>query len=322
MGLEEKETWPDRPDTWVSGPKVPLRDEAGDVAGKFRMSRDITERKRAEQEQILFRTLIDRSNDAIEVLTPETLHFLDLNEKCCLDLGYTSEELLYFTLLDIDPSFDGSAAARIRSEVNKLGFVITEGHHHWKDGSTSRGSQHKLHPLDQAYMVSVVRDITERKWAEERMRTASFNARSLIEASLDPLVTISPEGKITDVNLATETVTGVPRDRMIGDNFSNYFTQPEHPREGYQQVLSLGSLRDYPLTIRHTCGRTTDVLYNATVFRNETGEVQGVFAAAHDVTEHKRTEDQVRKLNAELEQRVAERTAQLQAANKELEAFP
>ena len=113
---------------------------------------------------------------------------------------------------------------------------------------------------------SIARDITDRKRAEEKADTASQYARSLIEASLDPLVTISPEGKITDVNEATVKVTGVPRERLVGTDFSDYFTEPEQAREGYQQVFAKSFVTDYPLTIRHKDGRLTDVLYNASVY--------------------------------------------------------
>jgi PAS domain S-box-containing protein len=91
-------------------------------------------------------------------------------------------------------------------------------------------------------------------------------ARSLIEASVDPLVTISPEGKITDVNEATVKVTGASRERLISADFADYFTEPEKAREGYQRVFSEGFVTDYPLTIRHADGRLTDVLYNASVY--------------------------------------------------------
>lgn len=158
---------------------------------------------------------------------------------------------------------------------------------------------------------TIARDITERKRAEETLHHASLYARSLIEASLDPLLTISRGGKITDVNEATEKVTGISRAQLIGSDFSNYFTEPESARRGYEQVFALGTVQDYPLAIRHTSGRVIDVLYNATVFRNETGEIEGVFAAARDVTERKRAEDKIRNLNQELEKRVQERTAQL-----------
>src|SRR5260370_13995856 len=110
----------------------------------------------------------------------------------------------------------------------------------------------------------MARDVPDRERAEEAPREASQYARSLIEASLDPLVTISPEGKITDVNEATIKVTGVPREKLIGTDFSDYFTEPGKAREGYQQVFAEGFVTDYPLTIRHRNGRLSAVLYNAT----------------------------------------------------------
>ncbi len=164
-------------------------------------------------------------------------------------------------------------------------------------------------------------EIAERRRAEEALREASSYTRGLIEASFDPLVTISPDGKIMDVNHSTELVTGVSREKLIGSDFSEYFTEPEKARKGYREVFSKEFVKDYLLAIRHTSGKVTDVLYNAVVYRNESGEVQGVFAAARDITERKRAEEEIRRLNAELEQRVIERTAQLEAANKELEAF-
>ena len=122
----------------------------------------------------------------------------------------------------------------------------------------------------------------------------SLYVRSLIEAGLDPLVTINPEGEITDVNRATELATGLLRAELIGSDFSEYFTEPDKAREGYQRVLAEGQVTDYPLTIRHTSGSMMDVLYHATIYRDEAGEVQGVFAAARDVTERKRIEQALR----------------------------
>ena len=147
--------------------------------------------------------------------------------------------------------------------------------------------------------MSVVAELyrRNRRKAEEQQ----FYTRSLIEASLDPLVTISREGKITDVNRATESVTGVARDGLIGSDFCDYFTEPEKARAGYQQVFADGSVQDYPLAIRHSSGRLTEVLYNATVFRNQKGEAEGVFAAARDVTERKRAEERSREQAALLE---------------------
>jgi diguanylate cyclase (GGDEF)-like protein/PAS domain S-box-containing protein len=144
---------------------------------------------------------------------------------------------------------------------------------------------------DKTSLLITLTDFTERKRAEEATQTASQYSRSLIEASLDPLVTINAEGKITDVNTATEKVTGVERVSLVGSDFANYFTDPEEARNGYEQVFSQGYVTDYPLAIRHVSGKVTDVLYNASVYKDLEGNVLGVFAAARDVTERKRAEE-------------------------------
>src|ERR1019366_8409919 len=130
-----------------------------------------------------------------------------------------------------------------------------------------------------ASMIS--RDMTELKHAAEY-------SRSLIEAGLDPLVTISPEGKIDDVNQAAVKATGVPRDLLIGTDFSYYFTDPDKALQGYERAFAQGSVTDYPLTLRHRDGTLTDVLYNASVYRDFNGRVLGVLAVARDVTEQKK----------------------------------
>ena len=128
---------------------------------------------------------------------------------------------------------------------------------------------------------------------EETIKQAAHYARSLLEASLDPMVTISAEGKITDVNEASVSVTGVTREALIGTDFGDYFTDPMRAREGYQQAFAKGFVTDYPLALRHSSGRITDVLYNASVYRDEQGRVLGVFAAARDVTERKKAESYI-----------------------------
>jgi len=143
--------------------------------------------------------------------------------------------------------------------------------------------------------------LVRHKKGQEATKEASRYARSLLEASLDPLVTISAEGKITDVNIATEQVTGASRDTLIGSDFADYFTEPEKGREGYQQVFSQGSVTDYPLAIRHASGKVTHVLYNASVYRDSTGKVIGVLAAARDITERERLDQELRVRNVDLE---------------------
>lgn len=111
--------------------------------------------------------------------------------------------------------------------------------------------------------------------------------RTLIEASLDPLVTINAIGKITDVNEASIKVTGIERDQIIGTDFSHYFTEPVKAQSAYLQVFDKGYVSNYPLTVKHRNGALTDVLYNASVYKDENGVTIGVFASARDVTEQK-----------------------------------
>ena len=128
-------------------------------------------------------------------------------------------------------------------------------------------------------------------------------ARSLIEASLDPLVAISPGGKITDVNEATIKMTGTSRDELVGSDFTDYFTEPAKARAGYEQVYADGSVTDYPLTIRHKNGHLTEVLCNASLYKDAGGNVLGVVAAARDVTALKIAERKLHELHVAIEQR-------------------
>jgi len=149
--------------------------------------------------------------------------------------------------------------------------------------------------------LAEAREHKKRKEAVEDLHAALLYSRTLIEASLDPLVTISAEGKVMDVNKATEKITGVSQEQIIGNDFADYFTEPEKARAGYKMVFSQGSVKDYPLAIRHITGCETEVLYNATIYKNEKGDVQGIFAAARDVTELKKAEEKLHKAHRNLE---------------------
>jgi PAS domain S-box-containing protein len=143
-------------------------------------------------------------------------------------------------------------------------------------------------------MLGICLDTTDRRRTEDEIRTAAAYNRSLIEASLDPLVTIGPDGAITDANTATERATGCERAQLVGTEFSRYFTEPALAKAGYEQVFRDGSVRDYPLELRHRDGHTISVLYNASVYRDPSGQALGVFAAARDVTQNKRTQAALR----------------------------
>ena len=188
--------------------------------------------------------------------------------------------------------------------------------HHWEvtgpDGSVIDAYDFPFTDVDGSPMILEMDiDITKQKRTEKQIRDVSAYSRSLIEASLDPLVTISVKGKITDVNVATELVTGCSREELIGSDFSDYFTEPEKAKIGYKHVFTEGFVRDYPLAIRHKSGKVTDVLYNAAIYTNEAGEMQGVFAAARDITELKNAEKMAQEVARKLQD--AERLAAIGA---------
>ena len=155
----------------------------------------------------------------------------------------------------------------------------------------------------------------KREIANKKLEELNFSAElasqyslSLIEASLDPLVTINPEGKITDMNEALVNITGMKREELTGSDFFDYFTEPQMAREVYQEVFAKGSVADSPLTLRHKEGQLTDVLFNGSVYKDEKENVMGVVIVARDVTEQKRIEKELieAKVFAELATEIAE----------------
>ncbi len=141
----------------------------------------------------------------------------------------------------------------------------------------------------------------ERTKLDQRLRDQHFYTRSLIESNIDALMTTDPRGVITDVNKQTEALTGCTRDELIGAPFKNYFTDSGLAQAGINRVLSEGKVTNYELTARARDGTLTVVSYNATTFHDRDRMLQGVFAAARDVTELKRFEQTLKQKNGELE---------------------
>jgi len=125
-------------------------------------------------------------------------------------------------------------------------------------------------------------------------KLASQYSLSLIEASLDPLVTVSVKGKITDMNEATVNITGITREKLTGTDFLDYFTEPQKAREVYQKVFLNGSVTDSPLILRHKDGKLTDVLFNGSVYKDDQGKVLGAVIVARDVTEKKLSDNKIK----------------------------
>src|SRR5450830_364725 len=142
--------------------------------------------------------------------------------------------------------------------------------------------------------------------------------RSLIEASLDPIVIIGRDGIITDVNTATENATGLLREKLIGTVFSEYVTEPDKVQAGFQQVLKDGKVFDYELNLKHISGYSIPVLYNASVYKDDEGQIIGVLAVARDISAIKIYEGELIDINNNLELIVQQQTAELIIANEEL----
>jgi PAS domain S-box-containing protein len=138
----------------------------------------------------------------------------------------------------------------------------------------------------------------EQKKSDQRLRDQQFYTRSLIESNIDAIMTTDPSGIISDVNKQMEQLTGCTRDELIGAPFKDYFTDPERAEAGIKRVLREKSVTDYELTARARDGKQTVVSYNATTFYDRNRKLQGVFAAARDVTERKRVEMELKQAKA------------------------
>ena len=142
----------------------------------------------------------------------------------------------------------------------------------------------------------------ERAKLDQRLRDQHFYTRSLIESNVDALMTIDPRGIVTDVNKQAETLTGCTRDELIGSPFKNCFTDPQRAEDGIKRILDEGKVTNYELTARARDGKLTVVSYNATTYHDRNRSLQGVFAAARDITERKQYEETLRDATHRAEQ--------------------
>ena len=257
-----------------------IHDTDGRLSGVAAIIRDLTELREASE---LSRTMIETSLDSMVSISPEG-RITDANEATVTLTGVSREKLIgtsfsgYFT--------DPDKAEAIYQKVFETGYVrdypLTLRRRDEDERYTEvlyNASVYHDASGNISGVFAAARDVT-------RLREAANYARSLIEAAVDAMVTISPEGKITDTNEATARLTGVPRDNLIGTSFSDYFTDPEKAEAIYQKVFEKGFIIDYPLTVgHHGANQTrTEVLYNASVYRDSGGGVMGVFASARDIT--------------------------------------
>ena len=260
---------------------APMRNEDGVIVGASAVHRDVTEQREAFELAQRMTAIVESSDDAIIGRTLDGM-ITSWNPAAERMFGYSSQEILGKSVGVLIPpdraeEMETILAGIIRGEpVEHLETIRAR-----KDGtilpisltvSPIRGAEGAI------VGASVIcRDLTEQE------RAAQY-ARSLIEAALDPMVTISPAGRVDDVNEATVRITGVPREELIGSGYAQYVTDPDQARALFQRVFEQGSVTGMPLTVRHRDGTQTDVLCNASVYRDISGNVLGVLAAAREVT--------------------------------------
>lgn len=192
---------------------APLRDSASGVIAQLAITRDITQRKNAEESLSIFRNLIDQSTDAIEVLDPKTMELIDCNTTAHEILGYTREEFLSMSAFDIDPVIDRSRVTQMNRDMEKSGFVIFESVHRRKDGSTFPVELNvKNIRLEKDYRLAIVRDITERKRTEERLQ----EYEKVVEGLEEMIVVVDREYRYLLANQAYLNYRGVTREEVVG----------------------------------------------------------------------------------------------------------
>jgi PAS domain S-box-containing protein len=279
----------------------PIRDADGAIIGASAVHRDVTEQRRAFEVGQRMEAIVESSDDAIIAITLEGI-VTSWNPAAERLFGYTTEEIIGKSAEAVTPEdrpdemTDILAKVKAGKHIDHLETIRVR-----KDGAVFPVSL-TVSPICDADGATVGASMISRDMAE--LKHAVRYARSLIEAALDPLVTISPEGKITDVNEATIKVTGVLREALIGSDFSQYFTDPDKAHEGYARAFAEGSLIDYPLTLTHQDGTLIHVLYNASVYRDFNENVLGVLAVARDSSKLRQQQQLSEQLREALESRI------------------
>ena len=257
---------------------------------------DITDEREAERSLRLFRALVDQSNDAVEVIDPETLRFLDVNETACRQLGYTREELLSMRVPEIDLRVDEAQAAKTLEELRQSGFVVHEGWHRRKDGSTFPVEiSLRLVALECKYIVSLSRDISERKRAEETLRESEDRYRDLVEHTEDLVCTHDLQGRMLSVNPAPAKVLGYEASELLKIPMRELMA-PEFRQEFDRYLARIQKNgADQGLLCVVTRGGERRIWEYRNTLRTEGVAQPIVRGMAHDITERKRAEEALRR---------------------------
>ncbi|MBU4012652.1 MAG: PAS domain S-box protein, partial [Proteobacteria bacterium] len=281
---------------WVEDHVSWEKDQQGNVVSLNGVMSDITERKQAEESLTLFRSLMEQSNDAVEVVDPETARFLDANEKACAELGYTRDEFLSLKIHDIDPIVDKSAFPKVMAELRKSGSMMLESLHHRKDGTTFPVELSlKYVQLGRDYVVTIVRDITERKRAEEALLESEEKYKTLFNSAGDAIF-IMNHTIFLECNIQTEKIYGCTKDQIIGHSPVEYSPekQPDGSFSEHAAVKKIeAAFAGEPQTFEwlHTRLDGTPFYAEVSLIRVHIGEGHVLQAIVRDITERRRAEE-------------------------------
>jgi PAS domain S-box-containing protein len=284
----------------VSYNATTFRGEDGQLRGVFAAARNITAQKNLEhqlrQAQNYNRGLIESSVDAMLTVAPD-LTITDVNEQMVKLTGYSRDDLIGSAFKDYFTEPDRAAAGV--EQTLKEGFVtnyelLLRSHHRREFLVSFNASVFKDTDGNVRGIFAVARDVTEQRRLEEQLRESQNYNRGLIESSIDALVTVDPDLTVTDVNEQMVKLTGYTREELVGSVFKDYFTDPELAAAGVRQTLAQGSVTNYELVLRSRTGKRTVVSFNAGTFKDTAGRIAGILAAARDITEQKRLEEQLR----------------------------
>ena len=274
---------------------TPLRNTDGVIARYIAIKQDITGRKRAEAGLKLFRALIDHSSDGIYVMDPATRRFVDVNESGCRALGYTRDELLALTALDVSAEGDRASFDAADTQMGKAGCAMAETLHRRKDGTTYPVEASLSHvTLDREYLVAIVRDITERRRAEETLRVSEQILNAI------PARVFWKDKNLVYLGcnavFARDAGFAGPKDIIGKDDFQmGWRDQAEKYRGDDRQVIESGIsklLIEEPQTTPE--GNTITLLSSKIPLRNSKGEISGMIGTYIDITERKRAEEVLR----------------------------
>jgi PAS domain S-box-containing protein len=258
-----------------------------------------TERKRTEEALSLFRTLVDQSNDGVEVIDPDTLQILDMNQKGCADLGYTREEILSLTLRDIDPTMDHDECVKAITQLKESGTLVKEGVHLRKNGSTFPVEvSTKLIGLEGGkFVVAMVRDITERKRVEGRLR----EYEKAVEGVEEMIAVVDRNYRLLLANRAYAQFRNIERDQLLGRLLPEVIDKEFFERVVKEKLDECfrGKIVKYELRHNYPGIGQKDLLVSYFPIQGTSG-VDRAVCVLRDITDHKRSEEEFKRLTGQL----------------------